>query len=115
MVNYIITYCSVWLTHVFGFPTIAANPNPQSLFAHAKFLGRKLFSPLDNIHTAYTQISIGFVKMVSRGRRRVRSNLKNMDRAAASVSRGHKSETMTWDELENWQKDNEYILRGYRR
>ena len=23
--------------------------------------------------------------------------------------------TLSWDEIEDWQKDNEYILRGYRR
>ena len=47
--------------------------------------------------------------MVLRVRRRLRS--KDMDGA---TSRGQ-SKTMGWDELEDWQKDNEYILRGYRR
>jgi len=31
------------------------------------------------------------------------------------ANRGRKSKTMGWDELEDWQKDNEYIIRGYRR
>jgi adiponectin receptor len=33
-----------------------------------------------------------------------------------SVGRGlnHKSKTVNWDELEDWQKGNEYIFRGYR-
>ena len=48
--------------------------------------------------------------MVPRVRRRLRS--KAMDGAA---SRGLKSKIMNWDELEDWQKDNEYIIRGYRR
>jgi hypothetical protein len=54
--------------------------------------------------------TLSFVEMVPRVRRRLRS--KAMDGAA---SRGYKSKTMNWDELEDWQKDNEYILRGYRR
>ena len=47
--------------------------------------------------------------MVPQVRRRLRS--KAID---GSTSRGQ-SKTMNWDELEDWQKDNEYILRGYRR
>ena len=46
--------------------------------------------------------------MVPRVRHRLRS--KAMDGAAS-----HKSKTVKWDELEDWQKDNEYIFRGYRR
>jgi len=48
--------------------------------------------------------------MVPRIRRRLRS--RAMDGTA--VSRGHKSKTVNWYELEDWQKDNEYIFRGYR-
>lgn len=61
-------------------------------------------------NTTQRQYTLGFVKMVPRVRRRLR--LKAMDEAA---SRGRKPKTMNWDELEDWQKDNEYIFRGYRR
>ena len=48
--------------------------------------------------------------MVPRVRRRLRSKARD-----GAATQGRKSKTMNWDELEDWQKDNEYIFRGYRR
>jgi hypothetical protein len=53
--------------------------------------------------------TLGFVGMVPQVRRRLRSKAND-----GATSRG-RSKTINWDELEDWQKDNEYILRGYRR
>ena len=74
------------------------------------FTGRPFRPGLTSWQKQYTLGFVTFVDMGPRVRRRLRS--KAMDGAA---SRSLKLKTMNWDELEDWQKDNEYILRGYRR
>ncbi|PPQ75594.1 hypothetical protein CVT24_010900 [Panaeolus cyanescens] len=53
-------------------------------------------------------------KLKNRKAAQSQRSAKSHDVTAAASSRYSKRKTLTWDELEDWQKDNEYIITGYR-